>query len=375
MGFTTRPEAYAMDINTVNLWLTNAKHQPTSSVEIEGTPATRQASITEFFTSVATSAAFQVGSRLVSDGLGSLADMNNTDVAIMQANGASPVVVGAANAFVKTKEFIADVTANAKSIASDIATPVVEKFELGASTFKESFVNPLNNKYTQWIVDAGSAATDYAAKASSLSAYPAQQLALNAAQQYTNDTTLPSFQSAKDSSNSLVTGSFTVEDAAKYGSSNTASLMAFSSEEQPYQDQTTNDVLRGLGYAEQPTFDQLAGILSKDYLHDDLEAALAAEALAREEDLTDTAKFEAWQESFANLQSCIEAVQQEVTDNQYNITVVVAQENALRSVARIQSVRAGITDPAILATYDKCLKNSTKDAVDATNFFIDNQNI
>ncbi len=370
MADVSRPEAHAMDINTVNLWLTNAKHQPTKSVEIEGMPATRQASLVEFFTSVATSAAFQVAGGLVEKGLGQLKDINNTTVALLEADyGAlNPITLGA-KAFVASKEFVDDVTNQALVIADDISVAAADKFELGTKVFKDTFINPLDNKYTQWVVKAGADAIDYATKASSLSAYSGRELALTAAQQYTNQTSLPTFQSAKDTSNNLVTGTFTIEDAAKYGATETAQTATLANSLE-FQEETTNDIMLALGYKEQPTFDQLAGILSKSNLTDDLEAAQEDELEKRNADLTDDDNFAAWQASFAHLQQCVEAVRQEAKDNLYYQTLVIAQENALRSVERIQTVLDGVTDQTVLDTFDKCLKSSTKQGLEALNYFI-----
>ncbi len=369
MADVSRPEAHIMDINTVNLWLTNAKHQPTKSVEIEGMPATRQASLVEFFTSVATSAAFQVAGALAEKGLGQLKEINNTTVALLEADyGAlNPITLGA-KAFVASKEFVDDVTNQALVLADDISVAAADKFELGTKVFKDTFVNPLDNKYTQWIAKAGADAVDYATKASSLSAYSGREVALTAAQQYTNQTSLPTFQSAKDTSNNLVQGTFTIEDAAKYGSTETAQAATLANSAE-FQEETTNDIMLALGYKEQPTFDQLAGILSKSNLTDDLEAAQEDELEKRNADLTDDDNFAAWQASFAHLQDCVEAVRQESKDNLYYQTVVISQENALKSVERIQTVLEGVTDQTVLDTFDKCLKPSTKQGLEALQYF------
>lgn len=363
-------QAHIMDINTVNLWLTNAKHQPTKSVEIEGTPATRQASITEFFTSVATSAAFQVAGGLAEKGLGQLKDVNNTTVLFLEADyGAfNPITLGA-KAFVATKDFIDDVTNQALVLADDIALAAADKFKLGTDIFKNTFTNPLDNKYTQWIVKTTADAADYVQKASSLSSYPGRELALNSAAQYTNETSLPTFQSAKDTSNNLVKGSFTIEDAAKYGQTETAQAAVLSTNIEEFNEPENNEILQALGFAEQPTFDQLAGILSKSSLTDALEAAQEDELEKRNADLTDDDNFAAWQASFANLQSCIQAVREEVRDNIYYQTQVIAQENALRSLERIQTTLEGVTDANVLSTFDKCLKSSTKQGLEALQYF------
>lgn len=364
MADLSRAEAHVMDLNTVGLWLTNAKHQPTSSVEIEGTAATREASVTEFFTSVATSAAFQVGSNFAGD-------IWNFDVAsqaaLEQQYGVDSLIAKSGAALLSTKEYVQDVMGPIKDSVSSGWSSVTSTFEAGYNAAKSAFVNPLSGKYTQWISDVAGYAADYTAKASSFAALSPQQVALSAASTYSGSTTLPTLNNVKDHSNNLVTGNFTVEDAAKRSSTPTVALFAASGESNP----VSNDILRALGYDEQPTFDQMVGILSKDHLHDNLEAALADELEKRNLDLNDLDNFNAWQESYANLQDCIEALKTEVTDNVYYITVSIGQENALRTLQRVQSARAGITDPAILATYDKCLTSTAKSGSDAVSFFIE----
>ena len=188
-----------------------------------------------------------------------------------------------------------------------------------------------------------------------------------AASTYSSQTQLPVLTSAKDHSNNLVKGSFTVEDAAKRS---TTTTIALQEDGQPLTVYVNNNTLRALGFDQSPTFTQMAGIFVKDELHDNLEAALADELIKRNEDLTDLDKFQAWQTSFATLQSCIDAVKTEVNTNQYHITVSIAQENALSALARVQRTRASISDPVALATYEKCLTDQAKLGSTALAFFI-----
>ena len=354
----------------LNQWLTNAKHQPVSTVEIEGTPATREASITEFFTSVATAAAVRVGTSFVGD-IWSFDDA--AQVQLEMEYGFDSDIAQAGRDLLGVKSFVNEVMEPIKTASSVVGASVSNLWDQGTSAFNAAFVNPLQGKYTEYISQVTGYAADYASKATGFASGSAQQIALQAASTYTTQTTLPTFNNVQSHSNNLIKGNFTVDDAAKMAKPNTQTLS--STDLSPYQPIVNNDVLRALGYDEQPTFDQLVGILSKDELHDNLDIALADELAKRNEDLSNPTKFSAWQTSFSNLQNRVAALQQEVKDNQYYINVAVGQENALRGLQRVQSTRSIITDPTILATYDKCLTSKAITGAESVSSFIQqNQN-
>ena len=390
MADVSRPEAHAMDINTVNLWLTNAKHQPTKSVEIEGTPATRQASLTEFFTSVATSAAFEVAGALVSyiaaNGLETLKGFTSADdlVGLAAQYGDDAYVVTSAGSFIKTKIFITQTTNKLTSFVDDLTKPVGDLFESGYNAVKEAFVNPIGSTYTEAISKATSAATAYVSQASSLTSVGLDNAAMLAAKQFTDQTTLPTLQGVKDHSDNLVTGNFTVNDAVVAAAPTEPSAVSIWSanpqyEDDPYQPVNNNIILQCLGFQDSPTFEDMCGILSKEELHSNMLAARNDEEEKRE-DLNDALQsgtsqqridaYAAWQNSFNTYKNTILALRTETRNNVKQITKVIAQESSLTAINKVSTTRSLISDPAILAVYNSCLTDEVKDAADALDFFV-----
>lgn len=373
-----RPEAHLMDINTVNLWLTNAKHQPTKSVEIEGTPATRQASLTEFFTSVATSAAFQVGAELASNIINlDVLKVNN----IGAKYGTDSFLYKAADGILATKTFVKETTSAVVSSVDDFTKPITETFEAGYNAAKSALVNPLSNQYTEAIVKATSAAADFVTQASSLAAVGIDDTAMLAAKQFSDGTAVPTLQGVKDHSDNLTQGNFTLDNAVVAAAPSETSMVSiwtantnYTSPE--YEPVTNNDILRALGFEPQPTFEDMCGIFTKQQLHDNLQAAIEDEedkrnaitAAVSVQDKTDA--YLAWQASFDNYKNCVLALRSETRNNQKKITQVIAQENSLAAISKVNTTRNLISDPAVLAVYDSCLTANAKKASDALDVFV-----
>lgn len=373
----SRPEAHGMDINTVNLWLTNAKHQPTKSVEIEGTPATRQASLAEFFTSVATSATFQIGENVL-----------NLDVLQVNAIGAKfgtdSYLYKAADGILATKTFVKETTSTFVSVVDDLAKPVTEVFESGYNAAKSVFVNPLSNQYTEAIVKATSAAADFVTQASSLAAVGIDETAMLSAKAFTDGTGLPVLQGVKDHSDNLTTGNFTVNDAVVASAPTEESMISIwtainNVSEQEYQPVSNNETLQALGFNSPPTFEDMCGIFTKQQLHDNLEDAINDEeakraaldnalALGVVQDINTA--YLAWQVSFQTYTECVLALRTETRNNVKKITEVIAQESCLSAIYRVNTTRNLITDPSVKAVYDTLITNEVKKASDALDVFV-----
>ena len=110
-----------------------------------------------------------------------------------------------------------------------------------------------------------------------------------------------------------------------------------------------------VGITKAPTFTDLVGIVAKQDLITNMDAALIKEEEARALDLTIPENFSAWEDARDAVYASAAAIQDEVDNNQAAIASMVQQQTVLDGIGQVSNMHSQIEDPAILAVYESTL--------------------